>query len=153
MAVEGDPSPTRWRWRRSMTGSPAALRGELVFALEDGLWEEVARYWRGLPITHVDYRTGDGFTVRFGDGALGAVPDPDTVFRVTYRVGGGLVANVAANTLVETDLADVSVTNPLAQPAFDPEPAAEIRQVAPEAWKAVTTGRSAPRTTPRRWSG
>src|SRR4029453_1786001 len=122
-----------------MVGSPAAFPGDMVFTLEDGLWEEVARYWRGLPITHVDYRTGDGFTVRFGDGALGAVPDPDTVFRVTYRVGGGVVANVAANALVETDLADISVTNPLAvTTGVDPEPAAEIRQVAPEAWKAVT---------------
>ena len=139
MAAEGDPSPTRWQWRRSMTGSPAALPGDLVFALEDGLWEEVARYWRGLPITHVDYRTGDGFTVRFGDGALGAVPDPDAVFRVTYRVGGGSVANVAANALIETDLAGVSVTNPLAvTTGVDPETAGETRQVAPEAWKAVT---------------
>jgi hypothetical protein len=139
LSIEGDPSPTRWTWRRSMVGSPAAFPGDLVFTLEDGLWEEVARYWRGLPITHVDYRTGNGFTVRFGDGALGAVPDPDTVFRVTYRVGGGAVANVAANTLVETDLADIAVTNPLAvTTGVDPEPAEEIRQVAPEAWKAVT---------------
>jgi hypothetical protein len=139
LSIEGDPLPTRWTWGRSMIGSPTAVPGDLVFTLEDGLWEEVARYWRGLPITHVDYRTGDGFTVRFGDGALGAVPDPDTVFRVTYRVGGGAVGNVAANTLVETDLAGVSVTNPLAVTSgVDPEPAAEIRQVAPEAWKAVT---------------
>ena len=122
-----------------MIGSPAAFPADIVFTLEDGLWDEVARYWRGLPITHIDYRTGDGFTVRFGDGALGAVPDPDTVFRVVYRVGGGAGANVAANTLVETDLADIAVTNPLAvTTGVDPESAEQIRQTAPEAWKAVT---------------
>lgn len=140
LSSEGDPSPTRWRWRRSMTGSPSALPTDLVYTLEDGLWAPVARFWRGgaEPVTHTDYRTGAGFTVRFGDGALGQVPDLETVFRVTYRVGGGAADNVAAHTLVETPLAGIVVTNPLpVSSGVDAETAEEIRQVAPEAWKAL----------------
>ena len=136
---EADLVPSRWDWRRSLIGSPAAAAADAVFTLEDGLWGEVARYWRGEAVRHHDYRTPSGFTARFGDGAIGAVPPAGTVFRVTYRVGGGSEANVGADTLVETDLANVQVSNPLPVTAgLDPETAVEIRQRAPEAWKAVT---------------
>lgn len=141
LAAEGDPTPTRWRWLRSLLGSPAALGTDEVYTLEDGLWDEVARYHRGEPEPrrHVDYRTGAGFTVRFGDGSLGAIPDPDAVFRVIYRVGGGSAANVGAGTLVETSFAGITVTNPLpVTTGVDPETAREVRTLAPEAWKAVT---------------
>ena len=138
--AEGESATTRWFWRRSMVGSPTAKGGEPVFTLDDGLWDEVARYWRGgvEPVRHVDYRTGRGFSVRFGDGSLGAVPDPDSVYRVIYRVGGGSAANVGADTLVETPLATIAVTNPFAvDSGVEPQSRTEILQLAPEAWQAT----------------
>jgi hypothetical protein len=141
MAFAGDPAPTPWIWQRALIGSPTAGAADEVFTLEDGLWDEVARYFRGdpEPVRTHDYRSGSGFTVRFGDGTIGALPTPDSVFRVRYRVGGGSAANVGANTLVECANAAYEVTNPLpVASGRDPQSDAELRKLAPEAWKAQT---------------
>jgi hypothetical protein len=48
----------------------------------------------------VDIDEDDRATVRFGDGKFtGAVPSVGSTIRVTYRVGGGALGNVAANTV------------------------------------------------------
>jgi hypothetical protein len=84
---------------------------------------------------------GDGDTIRFGDGTFGAAPPGGTQFSVQYRVGGGSIGNVAADTITglsPTTTGVVSVTNP--QPAkggADPELLDHIRQFAPEAFRAV----------------
>lgn len=129
-----------WEWRRSLVGSPSAQPEDEVYTLDDGLWGTVARYWRGgEEITHRDYRTGAGFTVRFGDGSLGDVPTEQKLFKVVYRVGCGASYNVGANVLTEVDDAtNLTVTNPLAvTTGVDPQTTEEIRQLAPEAWQAV----------------
>lgn len=41
----------------------------------------------------------DRATIIFGDGAFGAIPVSGVVIKATYRVGGGLAGNVAANTI------------------------------------------------------
>jgi hypothetical protein len=41
----------------------------------------------------------DRVTIIFGDGTFGAIPTKGALIKVTYRVGGGLVGNVAADTI------------------------------------------------------
>jgi hypothetical protein len=57
-------------------------------------------------------------TVVFGDGVFGRVPPVNAAITATYRVGGGAVGNVGANTLTKAYPEDipesnVQVTNPL----------------------------------------
>ncbi len=91
-----------------------------------------------------DYDGDDGTTLRFGDGERGAVPADGDKFAVTYRVGGGTRGNVAADTLtwidpaIRTALGVLSVSNPLAATGGrDEEPADQVRELAPQAFRAV----------------
>jgi Baseplate J-like protein len=62
----------------------------------------------------------DRATVRFGDGILGLIPPKGAVIKATYRVGGGTLGNVAANTIQtiagapQLTLVGAKVTNPTA---------------------------------------
>ncbi|MFN2497151.1 MAG: baseplate J/gp47 family protein, partial [Pseudonocardiaceae bacterium] len=66
----------------------------------------------------VEIDAEDRATVVFGDGSFGKIPPPGTSIRVTYRVGGGLAGNVAANTVTtiinapQLALLGATVTNP-----------------------------------------
>lgn len=129
-----------WQWRRSLLGSPSSLPSDAHFTLEDGVFRQVVSYWRGgaEPVRHIDYRSGDGFTIRFGDGELGRVP-PATKFRVTYRLGNGRAGNVAEGALVHIDFPGVTVTNPLpVTSGVDPETLDDVRHLAPQEYRAVT---------------
>jgi predicted phage baseplate assembly protein len=57
-----------------------------------------------------------------------------------YRVGNGLRGNVAADSITSFDVSGVgAITNPLAASGgLDPESAADVKQLAPQAWRAVT---------------
>ncbi|HWV58957.1 MAG TPA: hypothetical protein VNZ57_16000 [Longimicrobiales bacterium] len=135
---------TEWTWRRSFVGTSSSLPQERHFALEDGTWRRVAGFRRiGEEFVHADYATGEGKTIRFGDGEFGLVPAAGTVFRATYRVGGGRRGNVAADSIrhIETAAAPfvLSVTNPLpAMGGADPEPISDVKALAPEAFRAIT---------------
>jgi hypothetical protein len=50
--------------------------------------------------TFFDYDGDDASTIRFGEGEFGAAPAPGTLFSVAYRVGGGAIGNVPADTIV-----------------------------------------------------
>jgi predicted phage baseplate assembly protein len=96
----------------------------------------------GEEIVHQDYAGSDGKTVRFGDNAFGKVPD-NRMFHVSYRLGNGRRGNVAADALVNFDSTSMtfvdSITNPLpAENGADAETADEVKQLAPEAFRAVT---------------
>ena len=59
---------------------------------------------RGLPAPwatrlRYDYDGDAGDTLRFGDGVFGAEPEPGATFTATYRSGGGLAGNVAADSI------------------------------------------------------
>jgi predicted phage baseplate assembly protein len=143
-----------WEWQRSLL----AARGfEDVFTLDDGTWRRIIGFRRiGEVIEHVDYASGSGFTIRFGDGEFGRTPDAGddrvkgAVFQVRYRTGPGTRANLPADTVInlknpddetQADLAGVldAVTNPLPiTSGVDPEDPAVIKQLAPEAFRAVT---------------
>lgn len=77
--------------------------------------------------------------LRFGDGYLGAIPQPDSGFKVTYRVGNGANGNVGAESLARLVLAGGGVTrvrNPLpAQGGAEPESLEQVRQYAPQAFR------------------
>lgn len=141
-------TPQIWQWQRTLLDA----RGfEDAFTLDDGTWRRVIGFRRiGEVIEHVDYASGSGFTIRFGDGEFGRAPPDETVFRVRYRTGPGTKANLPADTVVnlrnpedetQADLASVldTVTNPLPiTSGVDPEDPAVIKQLAPEAFRAVT---------------
>jgi len=142
---------TRWRWRPSLLDSPASTALDPDFTLDDGTWRRVVGFRRGGgEFVHVDYAASDGVTVRFGDGEFGAVPPRGTRFRATYLAGNGRRANLPAGAVTRFDqpapVDDLAiqalvsaVENPLAiDDGVDPETPAEIRQLAPDAFRAVT---------------
>ncbi|MEL6655218.1 MAG: baseplate J/gp47 family protein [Bacteroidota bacterium] len=132
-----------WTWRRSLVRDFASQSQDEDYTMENGTWKRVVGYQRiGEEIVHKDYASDAGHTIRFGDGEFGAIPAGGTTFRVDYRLGGGRRTNIAANTLrtMEDPLGIIeSVTNPLAATyGLEPEPIYQVRQLAPEAFKAVT---------------
>ena len=134
-------NPEPWSWVRSPIGVNSAQPADPVFALDDGTWRRVVGYRRiAGDVVHQDYAADRGKTIRFGDGQFGLVPDAGTIFQAQYRLGGGTIGNVPAGTLtVCSDALVTSVTNPLpATDGIDPETPEQIRQLAPEAFRAVT---------------
>ena len=132
-----------WEWRQSLLGVNSSLPEDRHYTLEDGTWDRVVGYWRsGQEIVHVDYRSGEGFSVRFGDGEFGLAPPEKTIFQASYRLGNGRRTNVAADSLTYFDPSLTfieSVTNPLAAAGGqDPESFEQVRQQAPEAFRYIT---------------
>jgi predicted phage baseplate assembly protein len=83
--------------------------------------------------------------LRFGDDRLGEGPEPGTVLRADYRVGGGTPGNVGAEAIRHVVLTGISrpnlgiwVRNPLpATGGTDPEPVADAKLAIPVAFAAV----------------
>ena len=140
-----------WTWRRSLVGGEySSLPESRDYTFDDGNWTRVVGYLDDTK-THVhrDYAAGTGLSILFGDGEFGLVPPPLTVFRVDYRLGGGGISNVAARAIrhigyvsppIPQPLSLIKkVKNPLAAiNGLDPQSPDEIRQLAPEAFQAVT---------------
>jgi hypothetical protein len=138
-----------WRYLPSLLDAGS---GENAFTLENGIWRtifEVERF--GRTFAHADYASGNGFTIRFGDGEFGLPPAEKSVFRVRYRTDVGTIANLPADTVnaISDPSAsssaptlsgvDVGVRNPFAiTSGVDPESAAVVRQLAPEAFQVET---------------
>lgn len=131
-----------WEWRRSLLGVFSSERRDRHFILEDGTLKRVVGYQRiGEEVIHVDYASGAGTTIRFGDGEFGLIPTQGTVFQVTYRLGNGRRSNVSAGSINNFDPAFTfikTVTNPLpVDNGVDQETPEEIRQSAPEAFRGT----------------
>jgi hypothetical protein len=83
--------------------------------------------------------------VRFGDGELGAGPEPGASFSASYRTGNGSAGNVGAAAIAHVVFrkepvsgAGLRVRNPLAaQGGVEPEPLADAKLLAPFAFRAV----------------
>src|SRR5579884_441330 len=77
--------------------------------------------------------------LRFGFGTQGKQPEPGDRFQVTYRIGGGELGNVRADTIthiVTAETAIICVRNPLAASGgSEPESIEEVRDVAPYAFR------------------
>jgi hypothetical protein len=91
-----------------------------------------------------DYDGSDGATIRFGDGAFGAIPAENAIFEVKYRAGGGASGNVAADALTRIDTSHpaaasvLAVSNPFAASGGqDEERASQVRDRAPYAFRAT----------------
>jgi hypothetical protein len=133
-----------WLWQpsflRTVEGESSGPR-DPHFVLDDGMWRRVAGYpVPGGELVHRDYATGQGVTIRFGDGEFGQIPPDGMIFKAQWRLGSGTIANVAADTLTVMEVAPAfvaAVTNPLAVTgAVDPEPEDDARRLAPQAFRA-----------------
>ncbi|MCY1061721.1 hypothetical protein [Nannocystis sp. SCPEA4] len=142
-----------WTWRRNLLSSN---RLDEHYTLDDGTWRRVIGFQRATvdkDFVHYDYASGDGATIRFGDGEFGRTPADGLSFRVDYRTGAGTASNVAAGAIrhfehpvtkakdiPQNDLDDIlGVTNPLpVTDGVDPESLDDIRQLAPEEFRAIT---------------
>jgi hypothetical protein len=143
--------PGPWNWKSAFLGTDSSQPNDQHFTLDDGAWRRVSGYRRVdenqtvQEYVHQDYASNQGVAVSFGNNEFGQAPLPEDIFEVVYRLGHGRADNVAAGSLVDFDPADidplhpVSVTNPFdvtdAIPVQDP---AEVRQLAPEAFRAIT---------------
>jgi len=152
-----DPLPealSAWTWRRTLLSSTPL---DEHYTLDDGTWRRVIGFQRATldkDFVHIDYASGDGTTLQFGDGEFGKVPADGLRFRVDYRTGPGSNSNVGAGTIrnlldPSTGLVDplllavagdiASVTNPLpVTDGVDPESLEDVRQLAPEEFRAIT---------------
>ncbi|WP_437779043.1 hypothetical protein [Sorangium sp. So ce1097] len=154
-----------WDWRRSLLGVQSSQPSDTHFTLDDGTWARTVGYQRlGGEVVQVDYLSGAGFSVRFGDGEFGRAPDKgsglpadDKLFQVTWRVGNGKRGNVPAGSITTwrgkdpTDRKDPplpsdpslsfvdAISNPLPTAGgVEPETAADVKKLAPDAFRAVT---------------
>jgi hypothetical protein len=147
---DGTSDDEAWEWRRSFLAAPASLAFDTHVTLDDGTWQRVVGYQRpGGEFVHVDYADDAGATIRFGDGVFGRVPDRGSRFHVSYLVGNGRRANLPAGAITRFDQVEDAddqlvkgllsgIENPFAiTDGVDPETAEEIRQLAPEAFRAV----------------
>jgi Baseplate J-like protein len=132
----------KWIYRRSFIGTNSSQSEDEHFTLDDGTWQRVVGYQRiGEEIVHKDYASNQGVTIRFGDGQFGRIPEEKSVFRATYRLGNGRRTNVAAHSVTRFEsITDVkSITNPLpTEGGLDTETSDELRQLAPDAFRAIT---------------
>lgn len=121
-----------------------------AFSLEDGMWRRVVGFQReGTEFVQVDYAANAGYTIRFGDGEFGRLPEDPSIFQARYRLGPGAAANLSDNVLTELTHSDgtsdfdltkvLSVRNPLpVTDGVDPESLDEAKRLAPEAYREVT---------------
>ena len=125
-----------WTWRRRLLDAEPF---ELAFAVDPARFIRIARNYDGSAMQ--DYDGDDGDTIRFGDGIFGAIPEGGDVFQVIYRVGGGTIGNVAADTIIKVDptagSSIATVTNPFsAEGGADEETDERVRRLAPQAFRA-----------------
>ncbi|WP_433796242.1 hypothetical protein [Actinoplanes sp. CA-252034] len=137
--VDGRP----WTARHSLLDAPASGPQSRDYVLDDGFWRRIVGYQRvDHEFVHVDHATGAGVTIRFGDGEFGLIPARGTRFRASYLVGNGRPGNLPAGAIRYADGAGALITaveNPFpVDNGVDPETPAEIRQLAPEAFRATT---------------
>jgi Baseplate J-like protein len=139
IVLQPQASANPWLWhRRLLDAKPFAS----AFTLDPARYSRIARIRDGSSFQeHLDYDGGEGDTIRFGDGIFGEIPDPESVFQVTYRIGGGAIGNVAADAIAYIDptalTSIAAVTNPFpATGGADREPAERVRRLAPQAFRA-----------------
>ena len=136
------PFTEPWVYTNALVGVNSSKPTDKHFTLDDGTWKRVVGYQRiGGEFEHLDYSMNAGVTIRFGDGEFGRIPYKGSIFRVRYRLGGTRRSNVAAQTLtyISTSIAGVKVSNPLpAVGGLDAETPAELRQLASDAFRAIT---------------
>lgn len=133
-----------WNWLAALVGEETAAPTAPVFTLEDGVFKRVVGFERLGQLTQlVDYASGEGSSLRFGDGEFGRSPAEGSKFTLRYRLGNGSRTNVAPDTLVlfpnGLPPGVAGVNNPLeGGGGRDPESAEHVRINAPQAFRALT---------------
>lgn len=141
------PAGGAWEWRATLID---ALGEDRRFTLDDGTWRAVIGFDRpDGRFEHRDRASGAGMTIRFGDGAFGAIPPDGAHFRARYRTDVGTRANLPAESVRSLENPDPAlppspllalatrVTNPFpVTDGRDPQDLATAKQLAPEAFKA-----------------
>ncbi|HLK56935.1 MAG TPA: baseplate J/gp47 family protein [Chthonomonadaceae bacterium] len=129
-----------WTWYQRLLDAPEFAS---AFTLDAALFRNITTSGE-TPVSLPDYDSDTGDTLRFGDDVFGSIPASGTVFTVNYRVGGGSAGNVAPDAINAWDRQNASaaavqiqaVTNPFqASGGADPESAASIRLLAPQAYR------------------
>ena len=150
------PAPADARFRLRLDRSPVTIRAdgpaitlEVAEAGDSGAWRPVSDLLDSAPfeqhfVAEVD---DDGrASLRFGDDEYGRSIAGATAITATYRIGNGRAGNVGAEAIahvapvasVDSSWID-TVRNPLAATGGrEPETAAEIRERAPQAFRAQT---------------
>jgi hypothetical protein len=126
-----------WTWLPTIIEAQAATRG---FTLDPAAYRALTPNADGT--LGWDYAGAIGDTIRFGDGVLGANPQPGEVFTVVYRLGVGAAGNVAADAIGQVAPAAnagwcLAVGNPFAAiGGADAESLLSIARNAPQAFRA-----------------
>ncbi len=129
-----------WMWRNSLL---EAEEFEQSYTVDPVSYVRLGQNSDGS--TSYDYDSDSGATIRFGDDVFGEIPESGSVFRVTYRVGGGSVGNVAADTIKVVPATPggasslvSAVTNPFAAAGgTDEESSEQIARRAPQQFRAI----------------
>jgi hypothetical protein len=129
--------PQVWTWVRSLL---EAGEFEQKFTIDPEAFRQVANLPQGLGY---DYDGADGATLRFGDGVFGLQPTDGDIFEVRHRESRGAIGCVPADAITSVDPAWagilLSVSNPFAaQGGANAETDEQVRQRAPEAFRAIT---------------
>ena len=129
-------SPTMpWTWRRKLLD---AQEFEKAFTVDPASFIRTAGNSDGSSSYDYDGDTGD--TIRFGDDVFGEIPESGSVFTVTYCIGGGVLGNIAADSITNFDPTSgliSAVSNPFpATGGADEEPDETVRRLAPQAFRA-----------------
>jgi hypothetical protein len=138
--VSGQPvagAAVEWTWNRRLLD---AQQSDNTFTVDPAAYRAIAT--NSDSSIYSEYIDDNGSTLRFGDGVFGQAPEPQTIFTVTYRAGGGVVGNVASDSITRFDPSAgdlvTAVTNPFpAQGGADEEPDQTVRRLAPQAFRAV----------------
>lgn len=129
-------TPVRWSWMRWLLDARAF---DPAFTIDAAYYRRIAANSDGS--VQMEYDGGQGDTIRFGDGVFGDIPEKESTFTVTYRVGIGRGGNVAPDApwrLESPGLPVISVHNPFAATGgADAETPLSIERQAPEAFRAV----------------
>lgn len=127
----GPPAP--WHFVRWLLGASAGVE---AFTLTPERYSPVLT---AGATTYFDYDGDDAATIRFGDGTFGLTPAAGTQFSALYRVGAGVIGNVAADTIVTVAPGQAqgalvrTCTNPFAATGgADAETTAHIARAAPQ---------------------
>lgn len=117
------PTPEGWRERPPdvFSNRPPRSITTLQVQVDDDMWQEQPSILTALPDSHVfrvEIDDEGEATVVFGDGVFGQTPSETAQIKATYRVGGGQIGNLGADTLTVPYPGDsapwlLSVTNPL----------------------------------------
>ncbi|MGO9935482.1 MAG: hypothetical protein ACLPV8_27235 [Steroidobacteraceae bacterium] len=132
-------APPQWSYDRLLLD---AGQFDNSFTIDDARYQQILVNSDGT--AQYEYAGDSGDTIRFGDGSFGAIPPDGTIFRVTYRVGGGANGNVAAAAINQIDAAAaaqgnlLAVTNPVAASGgADQETALSVQRLAPQKFRQV----------------